>query len=719
MGTWAAQLQLASTWVGPPKLACSLFPSTIILRSHTMEAEERRKGQRQQQQQQQEDERDDAERELEAFRCVRAGSLTLPFHLPSLPVPRLTRSLDFLGPRSCRLPHRERWRTELQQQRQQQPQHQSDTDDVRKKNLEQPAGGTTHAMDHDDTGKSGSATIQADAVRPVAAPSPSTAKADPVSPRRAGTNSKAPTAKSPKSPSGPGGTTHGRLDSSLASSLPSSSHASTSSNAQLTPVQLYGEAVVAERQGRLNDALRAYRAAFRKDENVDKKYHAASQAQLARQGGPLDKDKSTVNPLLPTTGGDSIVDELGFTFERTLQFEPDYDRFKSKISRSSTTSYISRLIDQFRENPYAPVGEEKPPPLRPDEPLHLTFIPKNVNRPVHLNKLPDEILLHILSILTRPSPNAKYPDVRSLERGFALTCRKARILSLEASATVWRNMCLTVYRPPLQLPAAPQRGDDEHKHDYTSVETGRASSSRPPGVSKRNQVCELLASRLYSLDWRLMWIEQPRIRTDGCYISQITYIRKGAQDGSSYYDPTHVVTYYRYLVFKPNGDVVSLLSHDIPSHVVPGLLTHTTNRSSSAADKDVETHGSGGVANHKPTSTAGFTVGRWRLSPSFAGSGGSFPDGDADSTKRGPMVYLTSLEDPRIADPENLKYSFKMSCRLKSTTRGRWNKLEMLSLVATNLRTGEDSEIPIKSNLAAGVGRENPSFYFSRVMSYD
>lgn len=83
------------------------------------------------------------------------------------------------------------------------------------------------------------------------------------------------------------------------------------------------------------------------------------------------------------------------------------------------------------------------------------------------------------------------------------------------------------------------------------------------------------------------------------------------------------------------------------------------------------------------------------------------------------MVYLTSLEDPRITDPENLKYSFKMSCRLKSTTRGRWNKLEMVSLMATNLRTGEDSEIPIKSTVAAGVGRDSPSFYFSRVKSYD
>ena len=77
-------------------------------------------------------------------------------------------------------------------------------------------------------------------------------------------------------------------------------------------------------------------------------------------------------------------------------------------------------------------------------------------------------------------------------------------------------------------------------------------------------------------------------------------------------------------------------------------------------------------------------------------------------------MHLSSLEDPRIANPGDIKYSFKMSCRLKSTTRGRMNKLEMINLIARNHRTGEEAPIPIEQPNSA-----MPSFYFSRVLSYD
>ena len=425
---------------------------------------------------------------------------------------------------------------------------------------------------------------------------------------------------------------------------------SSATIASQSSIELYSLAVIAERQGQLNDALRNYRAAFRKDPDVDKHYH---QAQLAQ--GAHETDNHGLN--------NNSVDDLVFSYERTLQLEPDYERQKQLKTRSSTAEYARQLLEKFKDNPYDP--DKKEPITVPglssavspmsDEPLSpdICFHPKNVNRPVHIARLPGELLLHILSFLCAPSLHAKCPDVRSLERGFSLTSRKARLFTLSSPA-LYRCLCESVFHPPVQI--------------------------EPSSIS-----ATALNSKVYASDWRLMWIEHPRIRTDGVYISQITYLRKGAQDGSSYYDPTHCVTYYRYLCFLPGGDVVSLLSHDIPAQIVPTLLS----------------------SSHSARPQAGYTVGRWRLRQSESSSSGETGVGGA-------VVHLSSLEDPRIEHPGDVKYSFKMSCKLKSTTRGRMNKLEMLSLLALNHRTGEEAPIPIKQPNGA-----MPSFYFSRVLSYD
>ncbi|CAD6578292.1 MAG: hypothetical protein CYPHOPRED_000502 [Cyphobasidiales sp. Tagirdzhanova-0007] len=432
--------------------------------------------------------------------------------------------------------------------------------------------------------------------------------------------------------------------------------------AVISPTDLYGRAVTAERQGQLNDALRDYRAAFKKDPNVDKHYH---QIQVA-QDTTRDKD-SEVNAL---SHSDSL-DDLVFSYQRTLQLEPDYERQKQLKHRALTRDYAQGLLTSFRDNPYDPqTGEHapasltpSPPSLPPPVPLPskgLLFYPKNSNRKTLLSRLPDELLLYILSFLCAPSPRAQYPDVRSLERGFSLISRKARLLTL-LSPAIYRVLCDAVYRPPTQI--------------------------EPSFIS-----ASALSARLYGSDWRFMWIEHPRIRTDGVYISQITYLRKGAQEGSSYFDPTHCVTYYRYLCFLPNGHVVSLLSHDVPAQIVPNLLS----------------------SSHSAKSQAGYTVGRWRLRHHDPGTMTTTDGGGGAATAGGSLVHLSSLEDPRIANPGDIKYSFKMSCRLKSTTRGRMNKLEMINLIARNHRTGEEAPIPIEQPNSA-----MPSFYFSRVLSYD
>ena len=491
-----------------------------------------------------------------------------------------------------------------------------------------------------------------------------------------------------------------------------------------TAVELYAAAVTFEREGRLNEALRAYRSAFRKNDTVDKLYHkqqvraeaaAAAAAAATGSGAAATTIAGSQNSTEPAT------DSLAFSFQRTLQLEPDYERQKGQLkAKMLTASYVDKLLASFAENPYIPKAERKSQqePQSPagqqddigeqatpedgtdatttaagtdtalgkakakDAARHtLVFHPRNDSKPLHIAKLPDELLVHILSFLTALSPHARSPDMRSLERGFSLVSRKARILTLDSAAALWKPACLAVYTAPLLLDPA-------------------TTASR-------------VAAQAYGADWRLMWIEQPRVRTDGVYISQTTYVRRGAPDsiGTSfaYNDITHMVTYYRYLCFLPTGDVVSLLSHDIPAVVVPNLLASHRHRaaaasaSSSSPSPGRHRHGQAAV----PAPSAGLSVGKWRtrhLPPTSTSPAPSM------------LVELTSLEDPRITSPSELKHSFTMTCRCKSTARGKNNKLEMLSLVALNHRTGEEGEIPIKSGTA---GNQMPSFYFSRVLSYD
>jgi len=62
-----------------------------------------------------------------------------------------------------------------------------------------------------------------------------------------------------------------------------------------------------------------------------------------------------------------------------------------------------------------------------------------------------------------------------------------------------------------------------------------------------------------------MMLERPRLLYDGCYISKITYVRQGEQGMDQFYRPFHLVEYYRYLRFFPDGNVLMLVSPDEPS----------------------------------------------------------------------------------------------------------------------------------------------------------
>lgn len=72
--------------------------------------------------------------------------------------------------------------------------------------------------------------------------------------------------------------------------------------------------------------------------------------------------------------------------------------------------------------------------------------------------------------------------------------------------------------------------------------------------------------------WSEVFQMLPRIRFTGIYISTANYTRPGgasAYQNVSWNSPIHIITYYRYLRFYPDGTVLSLLSTTPPLDVVP------------------------------------------------------------------------------------------------------------------------------------------------------
>ncbi|GAA6063685.1 hypothetical protein JCM10212_003352 [Sporobolomyces blumeae] len=472
-------------------------------------------------------------------------------------------------------------------------------------------------------------------------------------------------------------------------------------------LELYDEAVKSEREGRLNDALIAYRASFRLDPDVDRVWNRAATARAASSTTRSSLDPSNANP------------SNEWRFERTVQLGPDYEAANEHRTKeeahletggktdvdsthpSSTSFLVHSLLKSIAENPFErkqrnqvssrsgeggddEQDEPTPPPppperprITPDEALAtLHFVAADEEKPLPLANLPREVLLLILRNLVLspvlPPPKSRDPhedptapqtggggirggkrnlkkrtpkeemqileieleleqvdrewksDVEALER-FARVCRAARIVTLDSA--LWRALCHRTYTTPHQI---------------------------APAESPASLV------QTHGNDWRRFFVEHPRIRLDGCYISVVTYLRRG--EVTSVYAPTTLITFFRYFRFYHHGLVISLLSTDPPNSVVRRL--------------------------NPALRIPGLTFGRWRL--------------------RGDLVEMQGLEDPNVPEQKR-KYSFRMTCRLKSSARGRMNKLDLIAMATERRETLEVEPLPL---------RPNKPYYFSKVALY-
>lgn len=193
----------------------------------------------------------------------------------------------------------------------------------------------------------------------------------------------------------------------------------------------------------------------------------------------------------------------------------------------------------------------------------------------------------------------------------------------------------------------------------------------PPQIPSKLPLLSLAAA--HNNDWRTTFVEQPRLRLNGAYIAACHYTRAGMHEENVWVRVVHVVEFYRSLRFLPDGRTLSLLTTDAPSQTV---------RKMEPSLRGVK----------------GFAIGNWTLHPQ------GLADDDLYARPPGPKVIVDDLQDKTMS-----RYTFRLILKLDKTSRGKWNRLDVLEYESVNLESGEICPLPLN---------HKKPFHFSTVRSY-
>ncbi|KAH9940850.1 uncharacterized protein BXZ73DRAFT_98683 [Epithele typhae] len=364
-------------------------------------------------------------------------------------------------------------------------------------------------------------------------------------------------------------------------------------------VDMYRHAVQQEQKGDLDDALRLYRNAFRMDANVDRAYHLVENEALQNAVAVTAAVSEDAAAAVKTHKKTGSTGSAGEVDGLVREMEGlGLSGAKVPVAHARGEGFVTGTLAQ----------------LVSGWPTVLAFEADEEQEGVPLQKLPDELLIIVVRML----------DHTTIER-FANVNRKARVITLDVS--IWRPMVKTIYRPPMIA-------DDEE--------------------------IETLVTK-YMTDWRRVYVEHPRVRYDGVYIAVCHYVRNGVGE-NVWVNYSHLITYYRFLRFYPDGQVLSLLTNEeqAPSQVIPLL---------------------------KPSHRAkGFLIGKWYI----------------DGTE----LHVGDLTEP---DKPESRYTFQMLLDLRSRPVGRWNRLDLRTYDSVSVGSGDASPLALKN--------ERP-YWFSKVRSY-
>ncbi|XP_071375471.1 F-box only protein 9 isoform X2 [Centroberyx affinis] len=255
---------------------------------------------------------------------------------------------------------------------------------------------------------------------------------------------------------------------------------------------------------------------------------------------------------------------------------------------------------------------------------------------MHISALPPEVLMYIFRWVVSSDL-----DMRALEQ-LSLVCRGFYICAREPE--LWRSACLRVW--------------------------GRNCTKLVPFNS-----------------WREMFLERPRVRFDGVYISKTAYIRQGEESLDGFYRAWHQVEFYRYLRFFPDGQAMMLTTPEDPLSIVPRLRSRSTRMDS-------------------------VLLGHYRLSQ------------ETDNQTKVFVVVCKRKEEKAAEIPRNrfcrrnpapeAEHSFHVGLQLSSGGRQRFNKLVWIhhSCHITYRSTGETVVT------AFDLDKMYTPFFFARVKSY-
>lgn len=210
------------------------------------------------------------------------------------------------------------------------------------------------------------------------------------------------------------------------------------------------------------------------------------------------------------------------------------------------------------------------------------YIPKRDGHEVLLARLPGEVVVQIVKW-------ALFLDM-SMLIPIALSCKRLYIET--RSRTLWKEVVFYFHPHP-----------------------------RITSLASLQLTLDAENVALHSGDWLQMWLDKPRVRFNGVFISRINYVREGRSEGL--YGRFLLVTYFRYLRFFTDGSVLCWTTTIDPPNAVRDMIP--------------------GVKYQ------GMTEGRFRLV--------------------GSRLYITTR------DPESNDNLFYSTMNLSSTKRGKHNKL--------------------------------------------
>ena len=166
-------------------------------------------------------------------------------------------------------------------------------------------------------------------------------------------------------------------------------------------LEVYTRAVRHEQAGQLDEALRLYRQAFRMDSNVDRAY------LLREKRASRTSEATALTAARPEQNAEK---EAGISV------------------RSVSDALVRREVHANNTSPH----HHSEPQIQllagivAGFPMPSSFDPEDENAPSPFQRLPDELLVHIIS----------YFGVTAIER-FARVSKKARVITLDA--TIWRS----------------------------------------------------------------------------------------------------------------------------------------------------------------------------------------------------------------------------------------------------------------------------------------